>query len=159
MNDLERIAVAIAPYLPADAAPYDVARQVVDALHALPTGAELISAERVRQVVSEGWTPDHDRAHPVGVLAAAGCAYALTATSQLYLSRNVASLESEAREAEERGHHDVGAALRLEAEALDSPPPGPSWPFDLDAWKPEDPIRNLVKAGALLAAEIDRSRP
>lgn len=31
------------------------------------------------------------------------------------------------------------------------------WPWDKSWWKPsEDPIRNLVKAGALIAAEIDR---
>lgn len=31
------------------------------------------------------------------------------------------------------------------------------WPFEEDAWKPSpDPIRNLEKAGALIAAEIDR---
>ena len=32
------------------------------------------------------------------------------------------------------------------------------WPWDMKWWKPsdEDPIRNLVKAGALIAAEIDR---
>jgi hypothetical protein len=31
------------------------------------------------------------------------------------------------------------------------------WPWDRDSWKPsKDPIRNLVKAGALIAAEIDR---
>jgi hypothetical protein len=31
------------------------------------------------------------------------------------------------------------------------------WPWDEDDWKPsEDPIRNLVKAGALIAAELDR---
>lgn len=31
------------------------------------------------------------------------------------------------------------------------------WPWEDAWWKPsEDPIRNLVKAGALLAAEIDR---
>lgn len=31
------------------------------------------------------------------------------------------------------------------------------WPWDADAWKPtQDPIRQLVKAGALIAAEIDR---
>lgn len=31
------------------------------------------------------------------------------------------------------------------------------WPWDSIHWKPsEDPIRNLVKAGALIAAEIDR---
>ncbi len=31
------------------------------------------------------------------------------------------------------------------------------WPW-FDGWKPDlsDPIRNLVKAGALIAAEIDR---
>lgn len=31
------------------------------------------------------------------------------------------------------------------------------WPWHPDWWKPSpDPIRNLVKAGALIAAEIDR---
>lgn len=33
------------------------------------------------------------------------------------------------------------------------------WPWYEDEWKPSaDPIRNLVKAGALIAAEIDRLR-
>ncbi len=36
------------------------------------------------------------------------------------------------------------------------PNPG-AWPWDMKWWKPSyDPIRNLVKAGALIAAEIDR---
>lgn len=31
------------------------------------------------------------------------------------------------------------------------------WPWDKEWWKPsDDPIRNLEKAGALIAAEIDR---
>lgn len=31
------------------------------------------------------------------------------------------------------------------------------WPWEIEWYKPsEDPIRNLVKAGALIAAEIDR---
>lgn len=31
------------------------------------------------------------------------------------------------------------------------------WPWECESWKPsDDPIRNLVKAGALIAAEIDR---
>lgn len=35
-------------------------------------------------------------------------------------------------------------------------PIGP-WPWHAEWWKPsDDPIRNLVKAGALIAAEIDR---
>lgn len=33
----------------------------------------------------------------------------------------------------------------------------PDWPWEESWWKPSDiPIRNLVKAGALIAAEIDR---
>ena len=30
------------------------------------------------------------------------------------------------------------------------------WPWPLKWFKPKDPIRNLVRAGALIAAEIDR---
>lgn len=33
-----------------------------------------------------------------------------------------------------------------------------SWPFEAEAWKPGDPIRSLEKAGALIAAELDRLR-
>lgn len=33
----------------------------------------------------------------------------------------------------------------------------PEWPFELEAWKPTvDQVGNLIKAGALIAAEIDR---
>lgn len=34
--------------------------------------------------------------------------------------------------------------------------PPPIWPFHSDAWKPKDEITDLVRAGALIAAEIDR---
>jgi hypothetical protein len=35
--------------------------------------------------------------------------------------------------------------------------PNGSWPWAQDWWKPSlDPVRNLEKAGALIAAEIDR---
>ena len=34
------------------------------------------------------------------------------------------------------------------------PPEG--WPWDSSWWKPKDPVANLVRAGALIAAEIDR---
>lgn len=30
------------------------------------------------------------------------------------------------------------------------------WPWDKHWWKPSTPVRNLVKSGALIAAEIDR---
>ena len=32
------------------------------------------------------------------------------------------------------------------------------WPWEGKWWKPGDPVRGLVKAGALIAAEIDRLR-
>ena len=30
------------------------------------------------------------------------------------------------------------------------------WPWEIHWWKPKDDLRNLIKAGALIAAEIDR---
>ena len=30
------------------------------------------------------------------------------------------------------------------------------WPWEAQNWNPKDPIRDLVRAGALIAAEIDR---
>lgn len=39
--------------------------------------------------------------------------------------------------------------------ALGARPPG-LWPWADSWWKPGDPVRNLEKAGALIAAEIDR---
>ena len=92
-------------------------------------GVGMIAAERRRQVEQEGWTVGHDDEHRDGELADAAACYA------------------------ER------AAVLVQGFYV---PPGhfiprvwPAWP--LDWWKPSpDPIRNLVKAGALLAAEIDR---
>lgn len=66
----------------------------------------------------------------------------------------------------DRSHNEgtlAGAALcyltwahgQLQGYTTDSPPY--DWPWDEGWWKPsEDPIRNLEKAGALIAAEIDR---
>lgn len=38
----------------------------------------------------------------------------------------------------------------------DDDPEGSGWPWSRESWKPKDTIRNLVRAGALIAAEIDR---
>lgn len=62
-------------------------------------------------------------------------------------------------------HHDrsemARAALGYTIRAVEQtwgPYPGKDlWPWDPSRWKPsDDPVRNLVKAGALVAAEIDR---
>jgi hypothetical protein len=91
-------------------------------------GARLIAAERQRQISQEGWTPEHDDEHDQGELAGAAVCYVLHALQQ-----------------DDPYFED------------DEPWPIPQWPWAVSYWKPsDDPIRNLVKAGALIAAEIDR---
>lgn len=91
-------------------------------------GAALIAAERQRQIEHEGWTPEHDDAHSTGEIVSAAVCYAVYGSHQT------------------RGTAEECVALVLSR-----------WPFELTWWKPsDDPVRNLVKAGALIAAEIDR---
>lgn len=93
------------------------------------SGVELIKRERARQMSEEGWTPKHDDRHKHGEMAFAGAAYARV-SGQIAI----------------HGANKVA----LSAEPL-------AWPWGEKWWKPsEDQVRNLVKAGALIAAEIDR---
>ena len=93
-------------------------------------GAELIAAERQRQIKDEGWTPEHDDEHDMGEMAAAAMCYA-----SLVIDKDISHIMET----------DSGQFARE------------WWPWDMEWWKPsKDPIRNLVKAGALIAAEIDR---
>lgn len=61
-------------------------------------------------------------------------------------------------------HDDEHRDGQLVAAAISYAGAGPAflpmwWPWDPTWWKPsDDPVRNLVKAGALVAAEIDRLR-
>jgi hypothetical protein len=93
------------------------------------SGACAIAAERVRQVAREGWTPEHDDEHDAGELASAGACYAIHAACVLHPFDG-------------NGLEDIGEV--------------PWWPWDKSWWKPKDPRRDLVRAGALLAAELDR---
>jgi hypothetical protein len=94
------------------------------------TGVELIAAERERQQSVEGWSPEHDDQHRHAELLRAAICYA------------------EITKGLEYGH-------RLED--IREFVVEPKWPW-IGYWlKPsEDRVRNLVKAGALIAAEIDR---
>lgn len=93
-------------------------------------GFGLIAEERTRQVVEEGWTAEHDDQHKNCELLSAVLCYLGMA----------ASLSDDT---------DAGAELR-DGLLRD-------WPWAPKWWKPSiDPVRNLVKAGALIAAEIDR---
>lgn len=47
-------------------------------------GAELIAAERQRQIEREGWTPSHDDQHIHGELAAVAACYATPNQQQVH---------------------------------------------------------------------------
>lgn len=91
------------------------------------TGAELITEERARQRHSLGFGLRHDDGHTDGSLVEAAIAYAFAGQLQ-----------------------GVGKFLPGDASPR-------NWPWEEVAWKPSrSRVRNLVKAGALIAAEIDR---
>src|SRR5713101_608899 len=96
----------------------------------MKTGIELIADERERQIKQERWSIAHDSVrHKGGELTEAALCYATVGGAQL------------------RGHCPVAA---------ESPK---SWPWEDYWWKPSpDAERNLIKAGALIAAELDRIR-
>ncbi|MFM0407480.1 hypothetical protein [Paraburkholderia dipogonis] len=94
-----------------------------------PQATRDVLDERLRQVEQEGWTHDHDDEHAAGTLALAAAAYALDAGSALDLF--------EAADAVNR-HEPI------------------FWPFSSSWWKPSTPRRSLVKAAALMLAEIER---
>ncbi|TIL54350.1 hypothetical protein [Mesorhizobium sp.] len=88
-----------------------------------------IAAERQRQINVEGWTPEHDDKHDNAEMAWAAAAYSIG------LPRLSGSVQ-------------FGKRFLPWLERL--------WPWDLAWWKPSDRRRNLVKAGALIVAEIER---
>lgn len=87
-----------------------------------------VLAERRRQVHAEGWDAAHDDEHDGGGLSAAAAAYALNAADQL----------------NPYSQGDGGGAAP------------PFWPWSHRWWKPATPRRDLVKAAALILAEIER---
>ena len=89
-----------------------------------------IQHERVRQVRGEGWTTPHDDAHVEGELSAAAGCYALNAAC-LVDAQNGEPL-------------DFGHAVSL------------GWRWTREWWKPTTPRRDLIKAAALIVAEIER---
>jgi len=98
----------------------------------MKTGIQLIAVERQRQIEKEGWTPEHDSHHQSGELNDAAIAYA---QASAYLSRGESIEWVKAAEG-------IGKI---------------NFPWQESWWKPSpDRVRNLVKAGALIAAEIDR---
>ena len=96
-----------------------------------------VLAERHRQVSKEGWTPAHDDEHGSGDLANAAAAYAHISTL------SPALYDSVERDPVDVGLKDIVCARRL-------------WPWHYRWFKPKGPRRDLVRAGALILAEIER---
>ena len=84
--------------------------------------------ERQRQVEVEGFDLAHDRTHQPGTLSEASMCYTEEA---VFLQRNP---------------------------SVHSPWPAPpvNWPWDFSGWKPVNARTSLVKAAALIIAEIER---
>jgi hypothetical protein len=105
----------------------------------MKTAIELIAEERKRQIEAEGWTPEHDDRHKNGQLATAAACYALAEgwrnKYKPLITDHIPPM--------------VGNTLNDSV---------PIWPWDKAWWKPtpDDPIRELVKCGALIVAEIER---
>lgn len=89
---------------------------------------EDIIAERKRQIESEGFTFEHDDKHVFGEIADAAAVYAMSPPSR----------------------HIIVSPYLLDTirDRL--------WPWALMWWKPGKRRRELVKAGALIVAEIER---
>ena len=96
----------------------------------MKSGRELIDAERLRQQFKEGYTPEHDDGHDAGDLARAALCYDLIGNG---------SLGSQTADA------DQSSAVMPT-----------HWPWAKQWWKPKTRLSNLVRAGALYQAEIDR---
>ena len=93
-------------------------------------GRTLIAIERERQQSQEDYSAGHDDEHIDGELAhAANCYFEL-------------------------GNGSLGIWVP-DADQSDATVPE-GWPWGEDWWNPKDRLRNLVRAGALYQAEIDR---
>ncbi|ARO22892.1 hypothetical protein TAL182_CH01079 [Rhizobium sp. TAL182] len=89
-----------------------------------------VAAERLRQVEAEGWTPAHDDQHTDASMALAAGSYCESAARPTILAKKPGS---------------AFAVPKL-------------WPqsWSRDWWKPKSPREDLVRAGALIIAEIER---
>ncbi|EOC0047835.1 ead/Ea22-like family protein [Cronobacter sakazakii] len=90
-----------------------------------------VLAERQRQISAEGWTPQHDDEHDNNELAFAAACYAF---------------------------HAAAASWDLEDTDVpyDSHPAPKNWPWDTEWRKPKSARADLVRAAALIVAEIER---
>lgn len=85
--------------------------------------------ERTRQQVEEGWNLEHDDSHDPGELAKAAACYALNAASMSHV--------------EEDKYAELSTMPLI-------------WPWVEKWWKPKNRRRDLVRAAALIIAEVEK---
>jgi len=100
--------------------------------------ARLIQEERERQRSQENWTPSHDDAHQEGQLAKAAACYAFIAG---------ASPAKRENEVYHRNSPEIVSSLSIVYR---------TWPWKWKWWKPKTRERDLIRAGALIIAELER---
>lgn len=107
-----------------------IARLEQNIVAQVDAGVVIVAKERARQIQVEGYSPAGDRGRARELMAAAQC-YLLAAV--------------------------LGRHAGTDPNGQFAPPPG--WPWETRFWKPSaNLIRNLAKAGALVAAAIDAIR-
>jgi len=119
------------------------------------SGVEAIARERQRQIEKEGYSSDHDKLHIEDQLAYAAICYAAPTRT-----RRLVKLRGENK----AGFPTVSLKDGPEGEGTYVVQPSSLWPFEASSFKPDTSgtirgrMRDLEKAGAMIAAEYDRLR-
>lgn len=90
-----------------------------------------IANERRRQINAEGWTPEHDDQHSSGELAGAAGCYAKHVNARQWCFKN-------------------------NPDDYQCEPEPSGWPWAAEWWKPKNPRSDLIRAAALIVAELER---
>ncbi len=105
------------------------------------TGIELIQEERARQV-AKGYNEEHDDGESAFQLSTAAGHYIANAQNKNF---------------KDHSHNDGTALARFQIRNFETDKWSQEWPWkDKDGRKNADVMTSLIKAGALIAAEIDR---
>jgi hypothetical protein len=111
----------------------------------MSTVIDEIASERARQVSAEGWTPEHDDEHNDAAMARAAACYALLADPLRAFPV--------AHKRVWVPHPGADELSRAQGVYKDVPE---FWPWHPNWWKPKGQRANLIRAAALLVAEIER---
>jgi len=111
--------------------------EAADEIMRLRAALEEIAAERKHQIEDKGYDSEHDDAHKDGSIASAAAAYALVASypDQLRDPRRPGALRWDG------SHYSILGQL---------------WKWEWEMFQPQDRRSDLIRAAALIVAEIER---